>query len=198
MWALCAPCRRSWVRFVISLLVAARVRWTPSGNRKPSFRLPSWRWKEGSWATNWTPRPSQVTLRQAFRALIESVTSSPRFLEQMLLTVTDANSSLAHSTRSSNSGIKSVTGVDYLTHTSQSLPPTTRTRRCSFRSVGNGHTFSFMSVTLGIQKFRFVYISNYTASDDRRTRCFGKTRQEFRTRRAGNITYFGLQFCVFR
>ena len=49
--------------------------------------------------------------------------------------------------RSSNSGIKSVTGVDFLTHSSQSLPPTARTRRCSFRSVGNWHTFSFMSLT---------------------------------------------------
>ena len=64
--------------------------------------------------------------------------------------MTDADKSLAHSTKSSNTGIKSVTGwISWHIPHSRYLrqPPTTRTRRCSFRSVGNWHTFSFMYLT---------------------------------------------------
>ena len=67
-WALGSPCLSCNFKFVTSLFVAGLVRWTPSGNKYPSFTEPSCKWKDGSLLMNVAPSSSHNTLSPAFRA----------------------------------------------------------------------------------------------------------------------------------
>ena len=135
VWPVVCPWRSSNFKLETSLFVAALVKCTLSGSRKPSLKDPSCRWNAGLLSTKSTCRSLHSTWRPALRASMRSVTSWDFRLGHTLETVTDRAMVFALSMRSLYSPTMSVMGLS--TPLSQSLPPTARITRQSLWSLGN-------------------------------------------------------------
>ena len=146
-WALGSPCLSCNFKFVTSLFVAGLVRWTPSGNKYPSFTEPSCKWNDGSLLMNVAPSSSHNTLSPAFRVPMRSKTSGALLRGHMLETTTAVVIYLVQRIRSLYSASRSLASRCFEL-SSQSLPPTASTTRVSLLVVGNSRTFLRTSAIL--------------------------------------------------